>query len=82
MPLFRAPVVSRIAVAMALAAALALSACGRKSGLDAPPSASLADTPSPAVQESSQPTSDIWAADRPVAPKVSKKSFPLDWLIN
>lgn len=80
--------VPRIAVAVAgvLAAALALSACGRKSGLDLPPSASVAEPASAAPSDQSQQSQispDGWGPDgRPVAPKGASRRTPLDWLID
>jgi predicted small lipoprotein YifL len=64
--------------------ALALSACGRKGGLDLPPSASIAEpAPAPASQSTSEATAGGWAADsRPVAPTGPDKRTPLDFLLD
>jgi predicted small lipoprotein YifL len=61
-----------------------LSGCGRKSGLDLPPSASVADTPAAAQPaQAAQPAPDEWGPDnKPVAPIGTNKSTPLDWLID
>jgi predicted small lipoprotein YifL len=84
---------NRLAVAVALAMALSLAACGRKGALDAPPSALPA---SPQPQANMQPSlgdsapifgGPAYASERsqqqaaPAAPP-AKKSFFLDWLIN
>ena len=58
---------------MLLGVGLALSACGRKSGLDAPPAA-LAD-PQPSALE-------IDAQGRDIAPPGQKKRLPIDWLLD
>lgn len=70
---------ARIAVAAALAGALALSGCGRKSGLDEPPLAAAGDQSAPAAQPPGTATS---APDgKPAAPPAAKRT-PLDWLLN
>ncbi len=66
---------SRLAVAGALAATLALAGCGRKAGLDPPPNAAIAPTttvdgqPAPAAQP-----------DGTTPPP--KRRFILDWLLD
>jgi predicted small lipoprotein YifL len=65
----------RLAVASALAASLVLAGCGRKAGLDPPPTASVAPTttidgqPAPAAQP-----------DGTTPPP--KRRFILDWLLD
>lgn len=78
--------VSTIALAGALAAALSVAGCGRKSGLDLPPSASAA--PTPAGPESKQ-EADVRAITSPMSrpPKpqprvVPQRSLPIDVLLN
>jgi predicted small lipoprotein YifL len=87
--------ISRLAIAVTLVAALGLAACGRKGGLDAPPS-SMPAAPQP--QANMQPSlgesgpvfgGPAYAADHPSsqpqaaqAAPPAKKSFFLDWLIN
>jgi predicted small lipoprotein YifL len=71
----------RFAVAGALVAALGLTACGRKAGLDPPPAAAAVPT-----AEGVAPAPDMLGADsegRPVAPATSqRKHFFLDWLLD
>ncbi|MBI4274436.1 MAG: lipoprotein [Rhizobiales bacterium] len=75
--------VTRITVAGVLAIALVLAACGRKSGLDLPPSASVAEPAAAAPSDQSQISPDGWGPDgRPVAPKGASRRTPLDWLID
>ncbi len=86
--------VARAVLVGALAAGLALGACGRKSGLDAPPSASLANNqpinqppslgeqPNP-FQAAPPPPGEPPPATAPSAPgqTPAKKTFILDWLL-
>jgi predicted small lipoprotein YifL len=73
-----------------LVAALSLTGCGRKTGLDAPPMAAAGD-----VQSSPQPgAAPVGAAPGGVAPAagpdgkpaaplpLDKRKTPLDWLLN
>ena len=70
---------ARIAVAAGFAGALALSGCGRKSGLDEPPVAAAGEQPGPAAQPSGTATS---APDgKPAAPPAARRT-PLVWLLN
>lgn len=80
------PRVSRLAVAAALVAALGVTGCGRKSGLDPPPSAGVAAVPLtedgqplPSTGPDSSASAKKGAAGRP-APQ--SKSFILDWLVD
>ncbi len=57
-----------------LAIALGLSACGRKGPLDAPPGTAVSRAPAPA--ESAE------TPDKPRATPNSKRTSPLDWLLN
>jgi predicted small lipoprotein YifL len=68
-----------IGLAAALAAALALAGCGRKSALDRPPDAAIVD-PMFATQENPGPGHD--ADGKPVLPQVQKRRTPLDFLID
>jgi predicted small lipoprotein YifL len=70
----------RIAVATALAAALALAGCGRKSGLDMPPLAAAGGQPASTAQPSGAATYTPDA--KPVAAPAEKRRTPLDWLLN
>jgi predicted small lipoprotein YifL len=71
----------RFAVAGALVAALGLTACGRKAGLDPPPAAAAVP-----AGEAAAPAPDMLGADsegRPVAAATSqRKHFFLDWLLD
>jgi len=69
---------TRIAVIGALVAALGLTGCGRKGGLDPPPGASVVDQgPPPAGPAAVGPDG------RPLAPPPpNKRSTPIDWLLN
>jgi predicted small lipoprotein YifL len=71
----------RLAVLGALVAALGLSACGRKAGLDPPP-ATAAAVPA----EEAAPARDMFGTDaqpKPVAAAtVQRKHFFLDWLLD
>jgi predicted small lipoprotein YifL len=70
---------ARGALVAALAAALGLAGCGRKSGLDAPPMAAAGD-----YQTGGQPgAAPAPAPDgKPVAPQAEKRKTILDWLID
>jgi predicted small lipoprotein YifL len=65
-----------MALIAVLAAAFALSACGRKGPLDPPPSASLAG------QEPASTGLVMDSEGRPIAPAGPKKRIPLDVLLN
>jgi predicted small lipoprotein YifL len=67
---------TRLALIAVLAAAFALSACGRKGPLDPPPSASLAG------QEPASTGLVMDSEGRPIAPAGPKKRIPLDVLLN
>jgi hypothetical protein len=77
-----------LVVAGALILGLGVSGCGRKSGLDAPPSASIVEPPAAAAPaepspgllfgrpaETPPPVAPPPAADR-------QRTFLLDWLLN
>jgi predicted small lipoprotein YifL len=67
----------RLALAGALAAALALAACGRKGGLDAPPlAASEPAAPGQAAAATYSPDG------KPNPPAAEKRRTFLDWLID
>jgi predicted small lipoprotein YifL len=70
---------ARGALVAALAAALTLAGCGRKSGLDAPPMAAAGD-----YQTNGQPGAAPapGPAGKPVAAQTEKKKSILDWLID
>jgi predicted small lipoprotein YifL len=86
-----------LAAVATLIAALSLAACGRKSGLDAPPS-SLPGSPEPQASNSQPPgVPGLFAPTTPApqnqtaapqnqtaqtTPPQQKKSFFLDWLVN
>jgi predicted small lipoprotein YifL len=70
---------ARMALIGALIAVLGLAGCGRKSGLDLPPSAAVSD-PGPAGDP--QHASAIGPDGKPVAPKTGPKTPTiLDWLV-
>jgi predicted small lipoprotein YifL len=79
---------SRLAVAVALIAALGLAACGRKGALEAPPSAAIdqpgaaamPSTPSEAVQGVMQETGG--PTPPPIHAKSPQKRIFLDWLLD
>jgi predicted small lipoprotein YifL len=79
------PGVSRLAVAAALVAALGLTGCGRKGGLDPPPTAGAAAVE---LTEDGQPLPSTGPASRNSAKKAAPgqpplpKSFILDWLVD
>ena len=84
----------RLALIGLAAAALGLSACGRKGALDSPPGASLAGeqsiTPNPLSSPVATPIGGhakegdpgVRADGQPLAPKGPKKQIPLDVLLN
>ena len=85
----------RLPVIAALAAALALGACGRKGPLDPPPGASLEGQPQanmPDLMSSNRGTpiggqaqdgnAGVGPDGQPLAPKGPKKQIPLDVLLN
>ncbi|MEA2903941.1 MAG: hypothetical protein QOI12_1328 [Alphaproteobacteria bacterium] len=70
----------RLAAIGALVAALGLAGCGRKAGLDPPPSASVA-VPEGTVQPDAGP--GLGPDGKAIAPSSApKKSIFLDWLID
>jgi predicted small lipoprotein YifL len=71
--------VLRIAAIGALVAALGLVGCGRKGGLDPPPSGAIISQ-DPAVAGGPEP--GISSDGRPVAPRGAARSTPIDWLID
>jgi predicted small lipoprotein YifL len=75
----RAGFAARGALVAALAAALGLAGCGRKTSLDAPPMAAAGD-----YQTNAQPgAAPAPAPDgKPVAPPAEKRKTFLDWLID
>jgi hypothetical protein len=69
---------ARIAVVGALAAALGVAGCGRKSGLDPPPEASIAEPGAPPP-----PVAGVGPDGRALAPAQGpKRTTPLDFLID
>jgi len=70
----------RIAAVGVLAAALSLAGCGRKAGLDLPPSAAVVE-PGPDGQP---PPRQLGPDGKPVPPKQGGQFqwTPLDWLLN
>ena len=58
--------------ALALSLGLALSACGRRGPLEAPPGTAM--TPQGQIELDSQ--------GRPIAPPGEKKRLPIDWLLD
>jgi predicted small lipoprotein YifL len=72
----------RIAAIGALVAALGLAGCGRKSGLDLPPSAAVAGPADPASPAAKQ-NSGVGPDGKAVAPQSGpKKPIFLDWLVD
>lgn len=91
------PVLRRATVAAALAAALALAACGRKGDLDPPPGASVTGQPQAQTQsgllspvgvtpigggQAASGGPSVGPNGEPLAPKGPKKFIPLDVLLN
>jgi predicted small lipoprotein YifL len=72
----------RFAVVGALVAALGLSACGRKAGLDPPPAAAAVPVAQTATPVHVGPGADRDSEPVAAAPTSQKKSFFLDWLLN
>ncbi|WP_146604359.1 LPS translocon maturation chaperone LptM [Rhodoplanes roseus] len=79
--------VIRVLTIVALAGALGLAGCGRKSALEPPPSAQAAPPP-PAQQQSgwrspSGLVPDLTPTEQPqTLPPAKNRSFPLDPLLN
>lgn len=83
--------VLRVAVLAALGAALALAGCGRKAGLDAPPSAAVSPPPAaePSLGELNDPNApgyrraprEAVVASPSTQPVPQKRTFILDPLI-
>jgi predicted small lipoprotein YifL len=80
---------ARSAFLGALAATLALGACGRKGPLDPPPAASLQEPAAqsqPGSGEAQSPSAAVpieYRTDgRPLAPRGQKRKLPADWLID
>jgi predicted small lipoprotein YifL len=78
LPSLLPPRIARIAVIGALVAALGLAGCGRKGGLDPPPSAAAASTEGvpPGAAPQGGPNG------QPPAPPPLPKHTPIDWLID
>jgi predicted small lipoprotein YifL len=80
----------RVAMLAAIIAAAGLSGCGRKGGLDPPPTASLTNPqqvpPGSMGEQSDSPTQSLMAPpptpQTAPPPPAAKKSFPLDFLLN
>jgi hypothetical protein len=77
------PVALRFAVVGALAAALLLSACGRKGQLDPPPGA-LASQPTPGAAATPNDTVVQQGpdGDQPTAAPGQRRRLPIDMLLN
>ncbi len=71
---------ARFAALGALAAALMLAGCGRKSGLDAPPMAAAGDLQANGQGPSQGPSTG--PDGKPVSPAPDKRKTLLDWLID
>ena len=73
-----------VCVIAAVCAALALSACGRKSGLDLPPSASAAPAaePEPPQQDARSIASPLAKPAKPQPRVVPNRTLPIDVLLN
>jgi predicted small lipoprotein YifL len=70
---------ARIAAVAALIAALGLAGCGRKSGLDLPPSAAVSGS----AADNNKQGSALGADGKPVAPRTGPKTPTiLDWLVD
>jgi predicted small lipoprotein YifL len=69
----------RMVVLAAAIAAVGLTGCGRKSGLDLPPSAAITDpqTAPPGTAPNGQP-----APAQPAAPPAPPRRFLLDFMLN
>lgn len=80
----------RLSAVAVIAAALGLSACGRKGPLDAPPGAASSQARAPSTDGQPQPersllgdpSSNSSANGIPLAPKGEKKRIPLDALLD
>ncbi len=71
----------RMAAVAALAAAVGLSGCGRKAGLDPPPAAAIGGDQGALQAAASQP--GVGPDGRVVAPEQKQQRHtPLDWLID
>jgi hypothetical protein len=77
---------ARIAVVGALALALGVAGCGRKSGLDPPPGASIADQgppPAGAPAAAGGPPAGVGPDGKALAPAQGpKRTTPFDFLLN
>jgi predicted small lipoprotein YifL len=75
---------ARLALVAALAAALGLTACGRKGPLDPPPAASVTGEQTVTTgDEPRTPNRPILGPDgKPIAPGLTNKRIPLDVLLN
>jgi Prokaryotic lipoprotein-attachment site len=71
----------RCALAATVALALGLGGCGRKGALDPPPGG-LAEPTVIGAQPPSATGPNGQVAAAPPAPQPSKKTTPLDWLLN
>ncbi len=79
-----------VSLALLGLAALALAGCGRKGGLDLPPSAANAQpvsaqeaaTPPPPAQNNPLSWSDPYESSKPTAAKGQKRRFVLDPLLD
>jgi predicted small lipoprotein YifL len=74
----------RMALLVAVIAAAGLSGCGRKSGLDLPPSAAITDpqVAPPGTAPNGQPVPAQSAQAAPSSPPAPPRRFLLDFLLN
>jgi predicted small lipoprotein YifL len=74
----------RMAVLAVALAAVGLSGCGRKSGLDLPPSAAITDPQAapPGTAPNGQPVPGQSAQAAPSSPPAPPRRFLLDFLLN
>jgi len=74
--------IARLAALGAIAGALCLTGCGRKAGLDAPPSAAI-DHPAAAGPDGTPVGPQAVGPDgRPIAPGAPNKRLPMDVLLD
>jgi predicted small lipoprotein YifL len=73
---------ARLAVLGVLAFALGLAACGRKGGLDPPPSAAIEPPAAGGVDNPATPQSGFGPDGRPLSAPGAKKRLPIDVLLD
>jgi len=69
-------------LAVLLVMAVALASCGRKGGLDAPPSAAIDQPATSGSNQAGAPQTGFTSDGRPISAPTAKKRLPMDVLLD